>query len=157
MSSVHKQVAEVCLCMGGRKFGTGDILTNFGEQDYGKARNAIYRLTRTGVLTRVRKYPGIYRRASKQALKQEIARKNRKKDCGWDKLWRASRVMLTFRAEDLAIATGESAVNTRSFLTKYTRLGYLIAMKDKAGTQWRLVRNPGPVRPVDPVAAKEAR
>lgn len=83
-------------------------------------------------------------------LRERKYKKTNKKnhDTAWDRMWRAARVMRTFKTRDLAATSGAERENVRFFLKSLRRAG--LVTKDKAAgpnVEWRLVRDPGPDRP----------
>jgi len=66
----------------------------------------------------------------------------------WDRMWRAIRVMRTFKARDLAATSGATRENVRFFLKSLRRAG--IVTKDRPGgtnVEWSLANDIGPERP----------
>jgi len=72
----------------------------------------------------------------------------KKKDTAWERMWRAMRVMRSFKARDLAATSGATRGNVRYFLKRLRRAGIVTHESGHHHmVEWRLVEDLGPERP----------
>jgi hypothetical protein len=82
--------------------------------------------------------------------KKELWKVERKTtENGWDKMWKAIRVMRRFTRFDLITICGQHPENVAYFTKHYRKLGYIQPSKKAGrGVVWTLVKDPGPDRPI---------
>jgi hypothetical protein len=98
---------------------------------------------------------------------KEITYRNRKNlgkierrtpENGWDKMWKAIRAMRRFTRYDLIAICGQSPENVAYFTKLYRKLGYIQPSKRAGrGVVWRLIKDPGPDRPIGLSADRNAQ
>ena len=70
------------------------------------------------------------------------------KNTAWDRMWRAIRVMRSFKVRDLAATSGATRGNVRYFLKRLRRAGIVTHEPGHhQRVEWRLIEDLGPERP----------
>lgn len=157
-----KTVIRACLAFGTIFYTVSQIAEATGIER-SATRHKLWKLENAGFITRLadkeiplegkgRPIKEItYRNTSLLKIKAEASPK--RETNGWDKMWRAIRVLRRFTRDDLAVISGQSMENVQCFTKEYRRRGYLRCL-GKAGTRnvmWMLAKDPGPKRPIGAV------
>lgn len=161
MSTPLNKVIEFCQRRSGQFFSLNNI-TAHTELDKKTAYRGLQRLVREGHVVRYQvQLERPTWKKGRQGIDNIIYRalpslKDRKRkgggykntDTDWDRMWRAIRVMRTFKARDLAATSGAGRENVRFFL-KTLRRAELVTKDKPAGpnVEWRLAKDIGPDRP----------
>ncbi len=152
MKGISRDTARACIGFGRRKYPLSKVVELAGG-NRGAVKAAMRRLVLAGLVGEAgvrregRRREFIYKNADMKGLEGQLAQ-TLKNDVGWDRLWKAARVLRRFRLRDLADVTGEAVPSIRSFLYRYRDAGYFRSSGlPGRESQWSLANDPGPKRP----------
>jgi hypothetical protein len=160
---MRKEVIEACKSFGTSIYTVSQVAERAGK-DRPRVRHVLWRLEKEGMIVRFAEREG-HPTFKKGCPGKEITYRNTKNlgrierktaENGWDRMWKAIRVMRRFTRYDLIAICGQSPENVAYFTKLYRKSGYIQpSRRGGRGVVWTLVKDPGPDRPIGAVNMKK--
>ncbi|MBP8699727.1 MAG: hypothetical protein KBH82_11895 [Syntrophorhabdaceae bacterium] len=153
---MKREVIKACKSFGTSIYTVSQI-ADIVKENRSRVRHVLYKLSKEGAIVRFAERE-VKPTFKKGHPRKEITYRNTKdlgrverrtKENGWDKMWKAIRIMRRFTRYDLITICGQTPENVIYFTKYYRKLGYIQPSKRAGrGVVWSLIKDTGPARPV---------